>query len=51
MKKHYFKPTTRVVMLKQCRILSGSPWVKSFTGTPYEIFWAENGIGDNEVLR
>ena len=26
-------------------------WVKSFTGTPYEIYWATDGIGGNEVLR
>ena len=51
MKKQYLKPTTRVVKLKQCKLLNGSPWVKSFTGTPYEIYWATDGIGDNEVLR
>jgi hypothetical protein len=51
MKKHYYKPTTRVVKLRRYRILSGSPWVKSCTGTPYEIFWASEGIGDTEVLR
>ena len=55
MKKHYLKPTTRVVMLKQCRILSGSPLVNNVVfGTPGnidQIFWATEGIGNDDVLR
>jgi hypothetical protein len=52
MKKQYLKPTTRVVMLKQrYRILSGSPVARSLNGAPEGIGWAENGIGEDEVLR
>ena len=51
MKKQYLKPATRVVKLKQCRILSGSPVARSLKGAPEGIGWAENGIGEDEVLR
>ena len=51
MKKQYLKPTTRVVVLQQCRILAGSPVATSLNGAPEGIGWAENGIGDTVVLR
>ena len=51
MEKQYLKPTTRVVVLQQCRILAGSPVATSLNGAPEGIGWAENGIGDTDVLR
>jgi hypothetical protein len=51
MKKQYLKPTTRVVVLQQCRILAGSPVARSLNGAPEGIDWAENGIGEDDVLR
>ena len=51
MKKQYIKPTTRVVKLKRCKILFGSPLVKEVYGAPDQIFWVTGGIGNDDVLR